>query len=56
MDACISYHGLVKAVGVNSLQVCKAHSPQESNFLMSTESNCWQHHAAGDMALAEACL
>lgn len=38
------------------LQVCKAHSPQESNFLMSTESSCWQHHAAGDMALAEACL
>lgn len=38
------------------LQVCKVHSAQESNFLMSTESNCWQLHTAEDMALAEACV
>lgn len=38
------------------LQVCKVHSLWESNFVMSAKSNCWQLHAAGDVALAEACL
>lgn len=38
------------------LQVCKVHRPRENNFLMSTESNCWQLHTAEDMALAEACF
>lgn len=49
---CCCHCGLVNAIGI-SHRTARPTVPEESNFLMSIESKCWQLHAAGVMTVAE---
>lgn len=52
---CSGHCGLMNAVGV-SHKTARPMVPEESNFLMSIESKCWQLRAAEVMTVAEVCL